>query len=129
MLKDGRHLPEMTMKSIALHIACFYAFGHLLGLQGHTSCNNRNMVLACLLVPSLPVVLLIRDVYDSVTAMAQAKLHREIPAMEGLGILPIGSSCHASPSSSLWSRASRHLLACNAPDIALAKTRQDSDYR
>jgi len=131
MLKDGRHLPEMIMKSIALHIACFYPFGHLLGLQGHTSRNNRNMVLACLLFPSLPVVLLIRDVYDSVVSMAQAKLHRGTPATtwKNWEYYLLGALAMQAQAARSGQGLSRHILACNTPDIALAKTQQDCGWQ
>jgi hypothetical protein len=125
----GRRLPEMMVKTAALHVACIYAFGHLLGLQAHTVRNQRNMVISCLLFPLLPAALLIRDVADSIMTIVEHRFRRSRPqAIFDADYYLSGALGMQVQQSRPGQGQACHILSCKDANI-VQKVREEYDWR
>ena len=131
MVLDGRSLSQVIIKAVAIHIACFYAFGHLLGLQGHTVRNQRNLIIACLAFPLLPLVLLLRDVFDAVASRTEdrRRMNWEYYVSGALGMQAEPTEPADPVAANEGSGLSRHLLACKPSDGVPTKERIEYDWR
>ena len=131
MVQDGRSLSQVIIKSVAIHIAYFYAFGHLLGLQGHTVRNQKNLIITCIVFPLLPLILLIRDICDALVSRIEdrERTNWEYYLSGALGMQAEPKDPANIEVANEGRGLSKHLLACKPSDGVPTKERIEYDWR